>query len=58
MHSLANYLKEYLLRCNKLEIQAENIRKAIGENPYFQCVSVFERFDKFRKGYLEPADFS
>lgn len=37
---------------------AEHIRQSIATNSYFQTVTVFERFDKFRKGYLEPADFS
>lgn len=56
--TLRKYLTEYLLRCNKLESLAESIRQSLSNNPYFQIVSVFERFDKFRKGYLEPADFS
>lgn len=55
---LQKLLTEYLLTCNKQEQVAENIRQSLAANPYFQVVSVFERFDKFRKGYLEPADFS
>lgn len=58
MSALQKYLTEYLLNCNKLEILAESIRKSLANNPYFQIVTVFERFDKFKKGYLEPADFS
>ena len=58
MPTLAQYLVEYLVRCNKLEAFAETIRKAIAENPYFQVVSVFERFGKIRKGYLGPPGFS
>lgn len=56
--ALQKYLTEYLLSCNKLEIVAESIRKSLANNPYFQVVSVFERMDKFKKGFLEPADFS
>lgn len=56
--TLRKYLTEYLLQCNKLESLAESIRQSLANNPYFQIVSAFERFDKFRKGYLEPADFS
>lgn len=58
MTALQKYLTEYLLQCNKTELLAESIRQSLGSNPYFQIVSVFERFDKFRKGFLEPADFS
>jgi Ca2+-binding EF-hand superfamily protein len=30
----------------------------VAENPYFQIETVFERFDKFKKGHLIPDDFS
>lgn len=52
MNSLRKYLTEYLLLCNKLEIAAENIRQLLASNPYFQIASIFQRFDKFRKGFL------
>ena len=58
MFALQQNLTDYLLHTNRTEILAENIRQTIATNPYFQVLSVFERFDKFRKGYLIPADFS
>ena len=58
MATVRQILTDYFVKCNKLEILSEKIRQAIAENPYFQAKSVFERFDKFRKGYLIPSDFS
>ena len=58
MTSIRRSLTEYLLRMNTLEVMAEKIREKIAENSYFQIETVFERFDKFRKGYLIPDDFS
>jgi hypothetical protein len=58
MTSIRRSLTEYLLRWNSLELMAEKVREKIAENPYFQMETVFERFDKFKKGYLIPDDFS
>lgn len=41
-----------------MEMIAERIRVNIAHNSYFQIETVFERFDKFRKGYLIPEDLS
>ena len=56
--SVSKYLAQYLTKLNQLETFNENIRQTFGANPYFQTVSVFERFDKFKKGHLIPSDFS
>lgn len=58
MFAIQQQLTDYLLSANRTEILAENIRQTFVHNPYFQVLSIFERFDKFRKGYLVPADFS
>jgi hypothetical protein len=58
MTSIRRSLTEYLLRWNTLELMGEKVREKIAENPYFQLETVFERFDKFKKGYLIPDDFS
>ena len=56
--AVAKCLADYLLRVNSLEMMAEELRVKIARNPYFQVETVFERMDKFKKGYLVPDDFN
>ena len=58
MTEIRRTLAEYLQRCNHYEMMGERVREKISDNPYFQLETVFERFDKFKKGYLVPDDFS
>lgn len=58
MHTFQKVLSDYFIRVNHLEIIGESIRQTIAKNPYFQTETIFERLDKFRKGYLVPSDFS
>ena len=58
MSSISKHLTQYLIKLNQLEIFNENLRQTMCTNPFFQTISVFERFDKFRKGHLTPSDFS
>ncbi len=58
MSSIGRQLSEYLLRINHYETMVERLRQKIAENHYFQPETVFERMDKFKKGYLIPDDMA
>jgi hypothetical protein len=58
MNAFRQVLTQYLVRVSQLEVLAEKARQSIFQNSYFQIQTVFERFDKFHKGYLIPSDFS
>lgn len=58
MSSVRRHLSDYLWKCNHYELMLEGIREKIAENPYYQVQTVFERMDKFKKGYLVPDDLS
>lgn len=58
MASMAPALTQYLIALHHYEMLAEHLRAKIARNPYFQHETLFQRIDKFGKGYLVPDDLA